>query len=90
MTAPERPADAGHPDADPDSSSEGIDPAVAPDEDTDTVTTREESRVGPGAGDNPVVKVTAPVQHEDDAVTKHPTLRQDGEGSGDGYPDGNP
>jgi hypothetical protein len=61
----------------PDASSQGVDEQVQPDETDDTVTLRQESSVGPGAGNAPVVKVTAPVQHEEgNDVTKHPTLRQ--------------
>ena len=44
-------------------------------EQDDTVTRDEESGVGPGAGAAPIVCVTAPVQHEDDERTAHPTLR---------------
>jgi hypothetical protein len=60
----------------PDSTSQGMDPAVAPNPGDAMVTTHGQSRVGPGAGENEVVKVTAPVQDEDDEVTSHPTLRQ--------------
>ncbi|MBV9101223.1 MAG: hypothetical protein JOZ46_03805 [Candidatus Dormibacteraeota bacterium] len=79
---PDDTAQHGDRDAAPDSTREGIDEQVQADEAGDTVTRREESGVGPGAGNAPVVKVTAPVQREDDDVTKHPTLRDDDEREG--------
>jgi hypothetical protein len=60
----------------PDGTSQGMEPAVASDS-GETVTHLEQSSVGPGAGESEVVKVTSPVQHEDDEVTSHPTLRDD-------------
>jgi hypothetical protein len=56
----------------PDDASEPAD-GVTVNEDG-TITKREESGVGPGAGESPVVRVTVPVQHEEDEVTQHPTL----------------
>lgn len=50
---------------------------VTVDEESGTVTRAEESGVGPGAGESPVVRVTAPVQRAEGDVTRHPTLRQD-------------
>lgn len=69
----------GDADAAPDSTGEAIDEHVHTDEESGTVTRREESGVGPGAGNAPVVRVTAPVQREGDEVTKHPSLRKDEE-----------
>jgi len=62
-------------DADPDSTTEGVDPAV--ETHGERVIKREQSSLGPGTGENDVVKVTSPVQHEDDEVTSHPSLRDD-------------
>ena len=59
----------------PDSSSQGMDPRVR--SDGEALEHHEQSSLGPGAGANEVVKVTTPVQHEDDEVTSHPTLRED-------------
>ena len=60
----------------PDSPSEPRD-GVEVDEDQGVVTRREESSVGPGAGESAVVRVTMPIQREDDKATRtrHPTLR---------------
>lgn len=60
----------------PDSPSEPQDD-VEVDEDQGVVTRREESSVGPGAGESAVVRVTTPIQREDDEPTRtrHPTLR---------------
>lgn len=50
--------------------------AVELDEEQGVVTRREESGVGPGAGESAVVRVTAPVQRKGDgARTQHPSLR---------------
>ncbi|MFN2582988.1 MAG: hypothetical protein ABR498_09645, partial [Candidatus Dormibacteria bacterium] len=46
---------------------------VSVDEDSDTVTKSDESGVGSGAGEKPIVKVTAPVEHEGDDPTHYPT-----------------
>lgn len=82
---PGEPGDAG---GAPDPSTQGVDSDVQRDPGSDTVTTTQESPLGPGAGESPLVKVTAPVQREGDEVTTHPTLRDnridDGdEGAGD-------
>ena len=60
----------------PDSPSEPRD-GVEVDEDQGVVTRLEESSVGPGAGESAIVRVTTPVQREDDEATRtrHPTLR---------------
>lgn len=60
---------------------------VTVDEETDTVTRAAESSVGTGAGHNPVVRVTAPVERQHDEPTRHPTLR---EGDLAGEPAGTP
>jgi hypothetical protein len=59
----------------PDSSTQGVDEAVH--SDGNAVEHHEQSSVGPGAGENEVVKVRSPVQREGDEVTSHPTLRND-------------
>ena len=61
----------------PDSPSEPRDD-VEVDEDHGVVTRREESSVGPGAGESAIVRVTTPLQREDDEATRtrHPTLRE--------------
>ena len=63
----------------PDSTSDPNGGEVEVDEHAHTVTRKEESGVGPGAGAGPIVKVTAPVQREDETPTKHPTLRDENE-----------
>ena len=68
-------------DSAPDATTQGVDDNVETDESTDTVTTRQESRLGPGAGENSLVKVTGPVQREGDEVTRHPTMRENKEDS---------
>lgn len=60
----------------PDAPSEPED-EVNVDEESGTVTRLEESGVGPGAGESSVVRVTAPVERQDDDPTHHPTLRDD-------------
>jgi hypothetical protein len=61
----------------PDAPSEPDDEVLV-DEEHDTITRNEESGVGPGAGESPIVRVTTPVQHEKaDETTQHPTLRDD-------------
>lgn len=61
----------------PEAPSEPADDVVI-DEDHDTITRNEESGVGPGAGESPIVRVTTPVQHEkEDDTTRHPSLRDD-------------
>lgn len=45
------------------------------DDEHGVVTRREESGVGPGAGESAIVRVTTPVEREDDPATKHPSLR---------------
>ena len=59
---------------------------VTVDEESGTVTRLEESGVGPGAGESAVVRVTAPVQREQDEATRHPTLRDDAAGDPAGSP----
>ncbi|MBV8526977.1 MAG: hypothetical protein JOZ75_01540 [Candidatus Dormibacteraeota bacterium] len=59
----------------PDSPSEPQDD-VELDDERGTVTRREESGVGPGAGESAVVRVTTPVEREGDTPTKHPSLRE--------------
>ena len=55
--------------------------------DDGTITRVEESGVGPGAGESPMVRVTAPVQKEREDATEHPTLRDDDQAEGGGTPD---
>jgi hypothetical protein len=59
----------------PDSTTQGVDPAVQSED--DAVEHHEQSSLGPGRGANEVVKVRSPVQREGDEVTSHPTLRDD-------------
>jgi len=58
----------------PDSTSEPQDD-VELDSEHGAVTRRQESSVGPGAGESAVVRVTTPVEREGDTPTKHPSLR---------------
>lgn len=64
------------PDSPSDPPAEGAD-GVTVDEQDGTVSRREESGVGPGAGESPIVRVTAPVQRAKGDVTRHPRLRED-------------
>lgn len=50
---------------------------VTVDGDSGTLTRSEESGVGPGAGESPVVRVSVPLQREKGETTRHPTLRDD-------------
>ena len=66
----------------PDSTSDPDGGDVSVDRAKGKVTRKEESGVGPGAGEGPIVKVTAPIEREDDDPTQHPTLREgDSEGA---------
>lgn len=71
--APEPVPEAGR-QAAPDSTSEPQDDAEL-DIEHGAVTRRQESSVGPGAGESAVVRVTTPVEREGDTPTKHPSLR---------------
>ena len=62
-------------DAAPESPSEPADD-VQVDEEEGTVTRREESGVGPGAGESAVVRVTTPVQRQKGRTARHSTLRE--------------
>ena len=54
---------------------------VQVDEDRGVVTRREESSIGPGAGESAVVEVTTPLEQAGEEPARHPTLRDTSRGS---------